>query len=234
MQHFSPPAFCNEAGAHAYLLYLCAKSHSISNIAYLAIDLPGNDLVDPVIISTYNADWVRHYLDEKYALIDPAIIEGMQGFLPFNWSERRDNSQRIRQFFGEATEFGVNGNGLSFPIRGPHGDKAVFSINSELPDAEWRDYRHEHQAEINLFAYFFHMQILEMKSQTSTKVIHLTPREREVLYWAAAGKTAWETSTILSISQKSVEFYVSNLMAKLKATTKPQAIAHALRLGLLN
>ena len=37
--------------------------------------------------------------------------------------------------------------------------------------------------------------------------LKLSPRELECLKWAAAGKTAWETSIILDISEGTVKFH---------------------------
>lgn len=61
----------------------------------------------------------------------------------------------------------------------------------------------------------------------------LSAREREVLLWAAQGKTAWETSTILGISPKTVEFHLGNCGRKLGTATKAQTILAAARKGLL-
>lgn len=61
----------------------------------------------------------------------------------------------------------------------------------------------------------------------------LSAREREVLLWAAQGKTAWETSTILGISPKTVEFHLANCGRKLGTATKAQTILAAARKGLL-
>jgi DNA-binding CsgD family transcriptional regulator len=56
----------------------------------------------------------------------------------------------------------------------------------------------------------------------------LTPRERECLQWVAAGKTDWEISQILSISEQTVHGYVQNALAKLGARTRAQAVALAI------
>lgn len=61
----------------------------------------------------------------------------------------------------------------------------------------------------------------------------LSAREREVLLWAAQGKTAWETAAILGISPKTVEFHLGNCGKKLGTATKAQTILAAARKGLL-
>jgi DNA-binding CsgD family transcriptional regulator len=62
----------------------------------------------------------------------------------------------------------------------------------------------------------------------------LSPREREVLKWAAEGKTAWETAQLLGVSESAVRLYAGNAMQKLRAKTKTQAVAIAVRNEVLN
>lgn len=61
----------------------------------------------------------------------------------------------------------------------------------------------------------------------------LTNRERECLLWVSAGKTAWETSKILGLSRRTIEFHLRNATAKLKAANKVHAAATAIRSGIL-
>ncbi|MFZ5863504.1 MAG: response regulator transcription factor, partial [Nitrospirota bacterium] len=64
-----------------------------------------------------------------------------------------------------------------------------------------------------------------------TKV--LSPREIEVVKWLREGKTNWEISRILNISERTVKFHVQNILAKLQASTRGQATALALHHGLI-
>ena len=61
----------------------------------------------------------------------------------------------------------------------------------------------------------------------------LTRREKDVLTWASEGKSAWEIGVILSISERTVKFHLSNIYRKFEVSTRAQAIVHALRNGLL-
>lgn len=61
----------------------------------------------------------------------------------------------------------------------------------------------------------------------------LTEREKECLYWAAEGKTAWETAKILKISKRTVVFHLQNASRKLNAANCQNAIARAVVLGLI-
>ncbi|WP_307781272.1 helix-turn-helix transcriptional regulator [Agilicoccus flavus] len=61
----------------------------------------------------------------------------------------------------------------------------------------------------------------------------LTAREREVLELVAQGRTNGQIATSLFISPKTVSVHVSNVLAKLGASTRGESVATARRLGLL-
>jgi len=61
----------------------------------------------------------------------------------------------------------------------------------------------------------------------------LSKREVEVLHWASAGKTAWETGRILGISEEGVNYHVRSIMRKLDVPTKQQGVLRAVALGLI-
>jgi DNA-binding CsgD family transcriptional regulator len=62
---------------------------------------------------------------------------------------------------------------------------------------------------------------------------HLSVREIECLRWVSIGKTAWETSRIVAISQRTVEFHLSNAVRKLEAKNKVHAAVIAVRAGII-
>lgn len=61
----------------------------------------------------------------------------------------------------------------------------------------------------------------------------LTKRELDVLSWTAQGKTAWEVSVILGMSEKTVNFHLGNAMRKLEVTSKHQAVLKCVAAGIL-
>lgn len=61
----------------------------------------------------------------------------------------------------------------------------------------------------------------------------LTQRETECLTWTAVGKTSWEISVILSISESTATFHLRNAGVKLMASNRTHAVAKALHLGLI-
>ena len=55
--------------------------------------------------------------------------------------------------------------------------------------------------------------------------IKLTDRERDALAWVAEGKSDWEISVILGVSETTARFHVDNARKKLGAVNRAQAVA---------
>jgi two-component system response regulator NreC len=72
---------------------------------------------------------------------------------------------------------------------------------------------------------YFHESGAGMKVQPS---ISLTERERDILVWIREGKSTYEISSILGLSQDTVKYHLKKTFQKLNATNRTQAIAVAL------
>jgi DNA-binding CsgD family transcriptional regulator len=68
----------------------------------------------------------------------------------------------------------------------------------------------------------------------SAKDRGLTRREREAVWWAARGKSAWEIGQILHISKRTVDEHIQKAARKLGAVNRTQAVAIALRERLIS
>jgi DNA-binding CsgD family transcriptional regulator len=74
---------------------------------------------------------------------------------------------------------------------------------------------------------------MRMPRMPSVNSLHLTPREVECLRWAAGGKSSWETSVILDVRVRTVNFHFANVFTKLNVNNKQAAVAQAMLHGLL-
>ena len=63
--------------------------------------------------------------------------------------------------------------------------------------------------------------------------VKLTPREREILDWVKQGKSYVDIAEILSISPRTIEFHIANVMNKLGASNRVSAVVIAMRRGIL-
>ena len=55
--------------------------------------------------------------------------------------------------------------------------------------------------------------------------VKLTDRERDAVAWVAEGKSDWEISMILGVSESTIRFHVDNARKKLGAVNRAQAVA---------
>lgn len=62
----------------------------------------------------------------------------------------------------------------------------------------------------------------------------LSEREIECLQLIAGGKTSWAIAEILGISQHTVNAHIRNIVRKLGVASRPQAVAEAMRRGMIS
>jgi LuxR family quorum sensing-dependent transcriptional regulator len=76
-------------------------------------------------------------------------------------------------------------------------------------------------------------KILSLTAPPAGAEARLTAREADCLSWAAEGKSDWEISVILGLSESTVRFHSANARVKLGAANRTQAAARfaVLRLG---
>jgi DNA-binding CsgD family transcriptional regulator len=213
------------------LLTCVTERYGLRTAAYFAINIPDIATEDPYLAVTYSNDWVEHYKQENFVRIDPVLVEGFSSILPIDWRKFDIKAPKLRNFFGQASEFGLGRQGLTFPIRGRHGERALFTITSDASDVEWDKTLKAFMRDFQVLAYHIHNAILRTES-VKEEEIHLSPREIECLKWVARGKTVSETATILSLSDRTVRFYLDIARNKLNATNVTHAVAKALNMSI--
>ncbi|MBD2119521.1 response regulator transcription factor [Trichocoleus sp. FACHB-262] len=82
------------------------------------------------------------------------------------------------------------------------------------------------------FFQLFHFS--QGQSMSSSPNIHLTHREREVLYWLVQGASNEIISQELYITVGTVKAYLTTIFEKLNVTSRTQAALQALKLGLVS
>lgn len=212
---------------------LCAE-FGYNNMTYFAPKTSMPDENQDCLITTYSEAWIARYFEQEYQNIDPVLTVASRSLLPVDWSDLAADTHHVRDFFGEAREFGVGKRGLTISVRGIHGEQAFFSINIDLKRRKWQSFRTAIKSDVTYLAFIVHQEVLArvigIESNGSPR---LTPREVQVLQWAARGKTAWETGNILDLKERTVEFYLRNACCKLRVATKTQAVAKAVQKRLI-
>ena len=73
----------------------------------------------------------------------------------------------------------------------------------------------------------------EPSRRSPTAIDTLTAREAEILVAVSGGDTNKEVAAVLGISTNTVNFHMKNILAKLQARNRAQAVAFAVRTGLV-
>ena len=60
---------------------------------------------------------------------------------------------------------------------------------------------------------------------------HLTPREKEVLYWLSQGFSNQNIAKVMYLSEKTVKNHVSRILKKLEFSDRTQAAVFAWKVG---
>lgn len=61
----------------------------------------------------------------------------------------------------------------------------------------------------------------------------LSERQQQILHWLYRGKTNWEIAQILGLTPKNVKYHIEQILAKIGAKNRTQAVAIAMTMGLI-
>lgn len=186
----------------------------------------------PAIMRNYPDDWIRHYVAQGYVQSDPVRRACITARRPFAWSEidRSPNfSAKHLRIFPEAKSARLY-DGIAVPLHGPYGEVMGVGLASSTGGTDPL----QHLNTINVIATQFHTAYTGLMAPPLAPVaVRLTEREREVLKWCLAGKSNSLIGEILSVSEKTVEFHLTNIFTKLDVSTRVAAVVKALHLGLI-
>lgn len=186
------------------------------------------------VVSGYSGQWWEHYKQMGYMAHDPTIRYCHDNVRPCTWDRLPLGNGIDQQIMDEAGEHGIR-SGLSIPIHGARGEAAMFNLASSRSPADMAIHLVEVLPYVHLLASFVHeasRRVLWAEHGNFEKN-PLTEREKECLLWSAEGKTSWETSQILGISERTVTFHLQNAAEKLKVCNRQQAIARVISHNLI-
>ncbi|MEZ0472069.1 helix-turn-helix transcriptional regulator [Luteimonas salinilitoris] len=189
----------------------------------------------------YQNEWGHSYAtlgDPHVASLDARAGLARQGLPAVSWNKRGEFAylpppnliRRGRQQVRAAGDFGISA-GITIPsfMRGVDWAFMTFSTDST------QDLR-EFDLLVGPAVHFVSaLQVsVDRLLRKPAPCRELSRREREVLRWAAIGKTSWEISMILGISERTVNFHVRGACRKLHVPGRRAACARAVALGLIS
>ncbi|MFT4276044.1 MAG: autoinducer binding domain-containing protein [Rhodopseudomonas sp.] len=206
------------------------KEIDAANIAYMA-DTASALVDDPIRHVTYSRDWEGRYFDRGYLRIDP-IADGINRKLPFDWQAVADRGS-LRWLFAEADSFGVGRQGVSVPMRGASGERALITLTSFHSSREWEQRRWRYQAFVSALAPYLHEVAFLLHAQERRQV-RLSHRQRQCLELYARGYAPKQIAAHLKISSTMAREHLHCARRKLGSLTLSSAVFRASKLGLLN
>lgn len=173
--------------------------------------------------------WRKRYEQKDYFNEDFRVHHCKSKSTPIIWPMKdRELTSKNKKILLEAEEYGIK-SGITFPFHGKNSEFGMFSVSTS------EKFQHSplkyplNQYEVQLFGATLFDLIIERKRNKENWV--LTPREKECLQWVALGKTSWEISRIIGISERTVVYHIQNATAKMNTTNRSSAVVMALMNG---
>jgi len=179
--------------------------------------------------SNFSESWLKHYAEFDLSGIDPVHIHLVEKRTPAFWSTCEENaSTASRQLMRNAADAGLNG-GIIIPLCDVGGELSMVSVSNTEVSA--REETYETLAAINLISTYFYQNYKSLIKKPDP--VYLSPREYEVINWAAEGKTDSEIAAITNISTATVRYHWKNIFMKLNVFSRVSAVSKAVQLHLV-
>jgi LuxR family quorum sensing-dependent transcriptional regulator len=178
-----------------------------------------------ILLNGWPDGWYERYRSQGHYRHDPCAERSRTTADPFFWSEldSQSLSEPATIVMREAAAFGLR-EGVCIPIHSPFAPPAAVSVAGEIVDLP--------PATIHIVSalarHAFRALVWSIDTAGPGTPV-LSEREREILQWTAAGKTAWEISRILAISLHTANTHLKNARYKLGAANATHSVVEALR-----
>lgn len=188
--------------------------------------------VDNFINHSYKSEWIRSYQHEMFINKDPVVKFSLTHPNPFNWAEAfQQIADYPKTFLEAANDYGLT-SGMTYSIKHSDSLKSSYTLLSFSKVDKKKENTAAYLLQSLLPAF---KEVLANNSDSTIPLgaPNLTPKEVEALKWAKEGKSSWDISKIMCISERTVKFHLHNSYTKLDVMNRAQAVAKALHLNLI-
>ncbi|MCL2749010.1 MAG: LuxR family transcriptional regulator [Alphaproteobacteria bacterium] len=218
------------------------SEYGYDRIMYSSVsnDIENDHNKTPCLVQNYPEDWMKHYIENGYIQIDPVRRRGCHSTEPFTWKSLKDYSELSKKqeiIMSMAEEAGLH-DGIGIPYRTPRGEIIGVGIASSAKGTN----PEEHIGKLYMLTSHFHFMYQALLEKniiktdddfTDISLTPLTPREQDVLLWCMKGKSNWDISMILNVSEHCIDFHMRNILRKLNTNSRLTAVVKAMRIGLI-
>lgn len=180
-----------------------------------------------------NKAWDDHYLERGYLRVDPCVRLLFSAPGPFTWSDLgpEHHTPESRLIFADAAAADAR-EGFVVPVW--DGKQNFYGVRLLSPETEFDP---NARATLHALATVYvceGVKLLELADDDLPTNTPLTRRETECLKWVAEGKSDWDISELLGISEATVHAHVENAKKKIGVRSRVQAVVVATVKGWLS
>lgn len=202
--------------------------------AFMVVNLPtqaGLELSQHTIITNWPAELLQSYDNENLIRGSTVLAALQKSTVPFfadadflNRAADPATSKIVKALFERFEML----NSIWCPAHDVAGVRGAVSFSGNK-----QGFTHQEIAEIAYVSTHIFDRLSYIKRLDNRVPDTLTDRELDCLNWTAAGKTSAEIAEILILSEHTVNHYLNRATKKLDTVNRTQAVAKALRVGLI-
>jgi LuxR family transcriptional regulator, quorum-sensing system regulator BjaR1 len=199
--------------------------------SFMVLNLPpptAMELTGNTIITNWPAELTALFDREGLGKTSFVLQQLRRSTLPFGYdleSDRLpDGSENLREIFAR---FGIS-RGAYFPVHDATGKRGAIAFGGTRPVPSVQQLM-----ELMYVSAYVYERLADFRKADIRPGEVLTDRETDCLNWTAAGKTSAEIADILGLSEHTVNHYLNRAAKKLDTVNRTQAVAKALRVGLI-
>ena len=223
--------------------FLKSEGFDLMMYGYAATDDAGA-LAEVETLSNFPAVYQQRYREKQYYRHDPVVHHCVAALTPrlvgrgflHHWPERGQTlTPAQHNIINEAADCGM-AVGVVIPLRSPgRYPLAGISLSNTMRPKEFERFFAAHGDRAQLAVIHAHTRLqmqLESVGNAGSGIV-LSSQEHECLRWVARGMSSKGTAQQMGLSPKTVDFHIAKIMGKLGSSTRSQALADAIALGLL-
>lgn len=209
------------------------REFGLSHVSILTAPGPNDALLAPLALeSTIPHAFVREFDRNRFLHHCPMLPRVSDSIVPCCWhldSSDADLGYDCPEPMNELLRrFGLV-MGVIFPLNSVDGTRHFVRYDGDRSPLMRMELNELAMITIHAFDAFDRMRRAEQSAP-----VGLSAREIEVVRWTAQGKTSVEIGQILSLSDHTVNAYLTNAMRKLDCVNRTQLVAKAIRTKLIN
>jgi LuxR family transcriptional regulator, quorum-sensing system regulator BjaR1 len=194
-------------------------------------DLEDATLSGLSIICNWPAELLNRYDQIGIFKDSPIVTRLKNSVIPFRFDlSNVPPGDRVGPL-GEVVELLYHHNmprGIYFPVHDAFGNRAAIVYSGDRPAAGI-----DEMLQLSMISALLYERISQLKYADEKPAEELSDREIECLILTSTGKTSAEIAETLHVSEHSVNHYLNRAAKKLGTSNRTQAVAKALRIGLI-